>query len=338
MGEWAYAEQILRIDLTAGTARAEETPLELKHRYIGGAGFVAGLLAPQSADKEGAKVALATGPLSGDVAGRLALGANPSCRGGMALSSLGGHMAAALKGSGYDAAVITGRLDRPGVLVVEPEGVRILPAGDLWGETVPATEAALADQMGPDYAAMVLGPAAENQVPFAALAHEGHYAGGSGVAAALGGQRIKAVLVKKGQSMPARCAACTLPCPAKLSANAQRAGDLGLDAPTAERLAALAAACSRAGVLEASAEPFWEMAHRQGVGSLLAEGEEGLLRQLEGQGPLAAALAELPPARRRKGPGLADLLGTCGRIWKERPGELLRDALATTRQQLASAV
>ena len=346
MTTWAYAEQILHVDLTRRAARTEPTPIALKRGYIGGAGFVASLLAeaPSSGGVReraltvreagaAARVALATGPLSDAMAGRLALGALEDGR--KVFSSMGGRMAAALKGSGYDAVVIDGRLDRPGVLVLEPDGVRLLDAGHLWGLEVPDVARQLYLEAGPYWATIVLGPAADYNVPFATMVHEGHVAGGSGVAAALGRKRIKAVMVRDTMAIPSRCTGCNLPCAAKLSPNAGRAGDLGLDAPTAERLVALAAALIEAGMLPEPIELLTEIAYRRGVGAVFSDGEEAALRRL---GPEAARfLSSLPPRRRRGGIGIADLLGTCQRVWQERPGEILRSALVATQGLLAGA-
>lgn len=333
--DWEYAESILHIDLTARTARVEPTSIELKRSYIGGAGFVARLLtAPPAGRPLGPAVAFGTGPLSDGVAGRLAMGTGRPAAGPVALSSMGGRMAAALKDVGFDAVVLTGELSEPGCLLLDQGEVRILPARDLWGMEVPATEAALARQTGPGYASLVVGPAAENRVAFATLAHQGHFAGGSGVAAALGGQRIKALVVRDRTRLPSRCDGCALSCPMPLpEPEVAQAGALGLDAHTAGRLTALARRCADAGILPPVSEPLTEMAHRRGVGGLLAEGEEVAIRRL---GPAAAAIAgALPRPNRRGGPGVADLLGTCRRVFQERPGLVLRSALAATMGLLA---
>ncbi|HWI62806.1 MAG TPA: aldehyde ferredoxin oxidoreductase N-terminal domain-containing protein [Symbiobacteriaceae bacterium] len=327
--EWRYADQILRIDLTHRTAQVLPTDLELKRKYVGGAGFVARLLTGDEARP--GDVALAGGPLSDGVAGRLALGARLGGR--IACSSLGGRLAAALKEAGYDALVLTGELDRPGCLVIAQDDVRIEDAGALWGLEVPEAESRLA---GEGFSSLVLGPAAENQVPFATLAHEGHHAGGSGVAAALGAKRIKAVLLPSPAHVPSRCEGCTLKC-SGLGSKSQvdRAGALGLDAPTAARLAALAEGCARAGLLPSGeADPLAAIAYRQGIGALLAGGEADALSRL---GPAAERIAaELPPPKRRGGLGLADLLGTCQRVFRDRPGELLRTALNSTQGLLTT--
>lgn len=334
LGDWEYAEQILHIDLTRREARVEATSIELKRSFVGGAGFVARLLSGASRGR----VALATGPLSEGMAGRLSMGAALHSQGRMALSSMGGRMAGALKGAGYDALVMDGELDSPGLLLVEPEGVRLLDASALWGSDVPLTEQRLLFELGPSWASLVLGPAAENLVPFATVAHEGHFAGGSGIAAALGAKRVKAVLVRDLNEVPSRCTGCTLACPAKLSAGAERCGALGLDAPTAERIAALARACVQAGILPEVGEPFLAMAYRSGVGQVLALGEEALVERLGADAHRLMADLGVPAKKRRGGPGVADLLGTCQRLWRERPGQVLREALVATHGLLTRAV
>ncbi|MEW8979551.1 MAG: aldehyde ferredoxin oxidoreductase N-terminal domain-containing protein [Symbiobacterium sp.] len=333
---WTYAEPILYVDLTRRTARVEATPAALKRGYIGGAGFVASLLAVgprgDQAARAAERVALATGPLSEETAGRMAMGAALDRP---ALSSMGGRMAAALKGAGYDAVVIDGRLDRPGVLVLEPEGVHVLDAGRLWGLEVPDAARQLYTELGPYWATMVLGPAGDHGVPYATLVHEGHFAGGSGVAAVLGAKRVKAVAVRDTLAVPSRCTGCTLACPAKLSPDAGRAGELGLDAPAAARMAAWVRGLVAAGMLPEPIELLTEIAYRRGVGALFADGEEAALRRL---GPEAARYLPALPGRRRRGIGVADLLGTCRRMWRERPGDVLRSALVATRGLLADAV
>lgn len=329
MTTWAYGERILYVDLTRRAARVEPTPSALKRGFVGGAGFVASLLAQAPSDR----VTLATGPLSDAMAGRLAMGAFAGGR--PVFASLGGRMAAALKGAGFDAVVIDGRLDRPGVLMLEPDGVRLLDAGHLWGLEVPDVARHLYLEAGPYWATMVLGPAADYRVPFGVAVHEGHFAGGSGVAAALGRKRIKAIMVRDALAIPSRCTGCSLACPAKLSPSAGRAGDLGLDAPTAERLVALASRLVQAGMLPEPIELLTEIAYRRGVGAIFADGEEAALRRL---GPEAARfLPLLPPRRRQSGIGIADLLGTCQRVCRERPGEILRSALVATQGLLADA-
>jgi aldehyde:ferredoxin oxidoreductase len=325
MAEWHYAERILYVDLTAGDVRVEPTPLSLMRTFVGGAGFVAGLLASADAGS----VALACGPLSDGMAGRLSLGARPAAGGRIVLSSLGGRMAAGLKESGYDAIVISGRLAGAGYLVISEADVRLEMAPALSGLEIPEAQRELVRQVGGRYAAIVLGPAAENGVPFATLAHEGHYAGGTGVAAALGATGLKAVAVREPREIPSRCTGCALACPNMLSGEmASRAGALGLDAPMAARLASLAEHCARAGLLPEAADALADMAHRTGVGELLAEGEAAALAKL---GPAAEEIAAaLPPVKRRHGPGMADLLGTCQRTWRDRPGQVLREALTTT--------
>lgn len=330
MTEWRYGETILHIDLTSKTAQAEPTALALKRSFVGGAGFVARLLAGTGQPR----VAMAAGPLSDGMAGRLSLGAAPGPGSRPALSSMGGTMAAALKGAGFDAIVIDGELDEPGCLLIGQDEVRLVPAGEMWGMTVPAAQAALSDSFGPGHATMVIGPAGEHRVAFATLAHDGHFAGGSGVGYALGSARLKAILIQADQPLPSRCTGCTLACPGKSDPAAAVAGDLGLDAPTAARLAAIVDQCAAAGLLPLSGEPLKEMAYRTGIGQWLADGEAAALARLGPEAQLIAAAHPRP--KKRGGPGAADLVGICQRIWRDRPGELLRSALSNTVSLLAA--
>jgi hypothetical protein len=291
MTEWRYAEQILYVDLGARRSWVVPTDVELKRSYVGGAGFVARLLAGDGA-AEG-DVALAGGPLSDGVAGRLALGARVGGR--PVVSSLGGRLAAALKETGFDAVVLRGRLGAgasgawasgawaepgalsrplaaPGVLTLDPDGVSFEET--FAGLEIPDAERLLAR---PGYTSLVLGPAAEQGDPRATVAHEGHYAGGSGVGAALGAKGIKAILLPVPAWIPSRCDGCMRLCTGLVEAGARtRADALGLDA------------------------------------------------------------REKAPGR-RPGVGLADLLGTCQRVFRDRPGELLRDALVSTQGLLNTA-
>jgi aldehyde:ferredoxin oxidoreductase len=271
MTEWRYAEQILYVDLGARRSWVVPTDVELKRSYVGGAGFVARLLAGDGA-AEG-DVVLAGGPLSDGVAGRLALGARVGGR--PVVSSIGGRLAAALKEAGFDAVVLRGRLTEAaalGVLTLDPDGVSFEET--FTGLEIPDAERLLAR---PGYTSLVLGPAAEQGDPRATVAHEGHYAGGSGVGAALGAKGIKAILLPVPAWIPSRCDGCMRLCTGLVEAGARtRADALGLDAREA--------------------------------------------------GP-----------RRRPGVGLADLLGTCQRVFRDRPGELLRDALVSTQGLLTTA-
>lgn len=278
MTEWRYADQILRIDLTTGLIWVEETPIDLKREFVGGAGFVAALLA----ESEPGTVALATGPLSDRMAGRLAMGAALPGEGEMVISSLGGRIAGALKDIGYDAVVLSGALEQPGLIVLDEGEVRVVGAADLWGRDVLAAESTLVERYGGRFATLVIGPAGEERVPHATLAHEGHYAGGGGIAAAFGAMLLKGMVVRDRLGLPGRCTGCTLNCAVRKAVETAQANLLGLDAR----------------VLVAG-----------------ASGESG---------------GEAGPARRRRGPGLADLLGTCQRTFRERPGQVLREALSST--------
>jgi aldehyde:ferredoxin oxidoreductase len=103
--------------------------------------------------------------------------------------------ALAAKRTGYDAFVITGQAPECGVLVVDDCRVRLEPAKDWWGWTIPQAEEAIRQRLGPSYQALVIGPAGENRVRYATVSHDGRHAGRGGLGAVLGAKRLKGIAV-----------------------------------------------------------------------------------------------------------------------------------------------
>lgn len=117
-----------------------------------------------------------------------------------ALASSG--FAIAGKAVGADAIVIRGRASSPSVLVIDDGRVQLRDARHLWGETMPATEQRLQQELGRGFQSAVIGPAGERQIAFATISHNGRHAGRGGSGAVLGAKRIKAVALRGSQ----RCA------------------------------------------------------------------------------------------------------------------------------------
>jgi aldehyde:ferredoxin oxidoreductase len=115
-------------------------------------------------------------------------------------STFGGRWPATLKRTGFDAVVITGRAAAPSYVSVDENGARVTPAADLWGQSTRQAVNALVEREGADADAIAIGPAGEQRVRFAAMAHywknrEG-VSGRGGIGAVLGSKNIKAVVVR----------------------------------------------------------------------------------------------------------------------------------------------
>src|SRR5215468_6216774 len=211
--------EYLRVDLGSGEAIRVALDPVIARRFIGGVGLGAWLLhqeTPRGFDPLGAEAAVifAFGPLLGTpltTSAKYALVAKSPLTGriGDALSS--SRFAVMAKRMGVDAIVITGCAPRPSVLLLDEDGARIEPAGELWGQRMPVSEAAqtLATRF-PGYAFAGIGAAGEHLVRYAGVTNEGRHAGRGGLGAVLGAKRLKAIGVRGARRVPLADAAKTI--------------------------------------------------------------------------------------------------------------------------------
>ncbi len=115
-------------------------------------------------------------------------------------SSVGGRLGWEIRRVGFDSIAIVGSLDEPGILVVDCDGVRVEPAGDLWGTTIEDARVKLRKRY-PGYYEAVIGPAGENLSAMALIDFNGRQAGRTGLGAVMGSKRLKAI-VARGCSSP----------------------------------------------------------------------------------------------------------------------------------------
>jgi len=114
---------------------------------------------------------------------------------GLLGTSNDGHSAGiALKYSGYDNLIISGRADRPVYLKVFDDDVEILDASHLWGKDTWETVELLRQELGPCSVSRI-GPAGENLVRFANIM-SGKHSGfnKTGLGAVMGSKNLKAIV------------------------------------------------------------------------------------------------------------------------------------------------
>ncbi len=207
----AYADCILRVNLSDESVKKEPLPEDLVRQFIGGRGFVAKMLYDEITpgtdpfDPENLLIA-ATGPLTGHflpASGKTHFGTKSPATGGYADSNMGGHFGPQLKYAGYDVLVIRGKAPRPSYMVIDDDRVEIRPAGNLWGQGSLIAEKKLKDELGDAYQIVTIGPAGENQIRFACISHDfGRQAGRTGVGAVMGSKNLKAIAVKGTGAIP----------------------------------------------------------------------------------------------------------------------------------------
>ncbi|MGB9764951.1 MAG: aldehyde ferredoxin oxidoreductase family protein [Candidatus Saccharicenans sp.] len=201
-----YHGRVLEVDLSTG--KIEVVPLEAEDvlLYLGGRGLATKLFYDRidpKTDPLGPDniVVIATSPLVGSQAPTSARGHmvyKSPLTGYIGTSNSGGAWAYGFKATGYDALIIRGRAAHPVFIDISPEKVEICDARHLWGKnTHEATDILTADSAtGNPYRALVIGPAGENLVLFAAVANEKNRVyGRCGPGAVFGSKNLKGIRV-----------------------------------------------------------------------------------------------------------------------------------------------
>jgi aldehyde:ferredoxin oxidoreductase len=203
-----YGGRLLFVDCTTGTTRIEPLAEDAARALLGGNGLAARVLldhVPAGIDAfdPANAVVFAVGPVTDTTVpgnSRACVATKSPLTGLFFDSTFGGRWPATLKRTGFDAVVITGRAPSPSYVCVDEEGARVTPAADLWGQSTRQAVNALVEREGADADAIAIGPAGEQRVRFAAMAHywknrEG-VSGRGGIGAVLGSKHVKAVVVR----------------------------------------------------------------------------------------------------------------------------------------------
>jgi len=196
--------RIIEIDLTARSFREIRISPADRRKYIGGKGLALKLLAERLRPGEdplgeGNVFILTTGVLIGTGApnsARFSAVAKSPLTGIITHSSCGGPFGRALKTSGWDGLVVSGKADSPVFLVIDSSGVEFMSARDMWGETTSRTEKHLS-KFGKG--SLAIGPAGENRVRFANISSGGRFLGRGGLGAVLGSKNIKGITARGGE-------------------------------------------------------------------------------------------------------------------------------------------
>jgi len=200
-----YHSKILRVNLTTGEIRDEPLSEAWARLYLGGSGLAARYLYDEtdaSTDPLGPDNLLCfmVGPFTGTpvpATNRFAVAARSPLTGIWGEADSGGRWAGALKRSGYDGILITGRAESPVYLWIEDGRAELRDASHLWG--LDTYELDLGAEM------VCIGPAGERGVRFAAVMtgrQDGRAAGRTGLGAVMGSKNLKAIACRGRQRPP----------------------------------------------------------------------------------------------------------------------------------------
>jgi aldehyde:ferredoxin oxidoreductase len=200
----AYCDRVLRVDLTTGSIETTPLPADVIPLILGGKGLGAWLLyteQPAGVDPLSPENHLIfhNGPLTGTTAptsGRFGVTTKSPATGTYFDAYCGGYWGNALKYAGYDALILTGSAQTPGMLVIDGDQVEIKPADNLWGTTIPASTEQIQNEMGQDWQSLVIGPPGEAQRNLAGIFNESRALARGGVGAVMGSKNLKAIAVR----------------------------------------------------------------------------------------------------------------------------------------------
>ncbi len=195
---------MLRVNLTTGSITTEST--EPYKEYIGGMGIANKIMydeVPAGTDPLSPenKVVFAVGPLTASgvpLAGRTTVCSLSTFTTDYLVidAHCGGMFGAQLKQAGYDALILEGASDVPVYLNIKDADVQIKDASFVWGSGTRASSEALARIEGVDSCVATIGPAGENQVPYACVLNSRNHSAGAGVGAVMGSKMLKAIVVE----------------------------------------------------------------------------------------------------------------------------------------------
>ncbi|MEA4894817.1 MAG: aldehyde ferredoxin oxidoreductase family protein [Oscillospiraceae bacterium] len=186
------------IDLSSGEVRNYPISEELFTKYLGGKALGSRLLfdlMPAGVDPLSTEnvVIVNTGPMNGTGApstSRFNISFKNVMTGGIASSNCGGQFGVMLKACGYDGLILKGGADAPSYIEILDGDVRVKSAEHLWGMDAEKVQ----EQFNPHWGKLVIGPAGENGVRYAAAVSGERVAGRCGAGAVLGAKKVKAIV------------------------------------------------------------------------------------------------------------------------------------------------
>jgi aldehyde:ferredoxin oxidoreductase len=200
---FGFSGKLLRVDLTHRKISVEETSRDLFENFLGGRGlnvkYLFDELSPHTDPYSPENVLIMSpGSLGGTFApasSRLTVTSKSPETFRYGRTTAGGHFAPELKLAGYDAILIKGAADQPVYLYIHDDQVEIRDACHLWGQDVRETTLLLKKELqDPQISTVVIGPAGENLVRYAAvMVNTYRCASRCGMGGVMGSKRLKAI-------------------------------------------------------------------------------------------------------------------------------------------------
>jgi aldehyde:ferredoxin oxidoreductase len=206
-----HSGKLVRVDLSNGKIDYAPLSKEVLQDYLGGRGLNMRLLFPYLS-KPGdpfdpaSPIVMSPGLMCGipSLGSRMNISARSPESGYLGDSNMGGELGAEFKASGIDSLFILGQSKTPAYLWIHDGRVEIRNATHLWGKDTVETQREIRKELHDDRVQIgCIGQAGENRVRFAGVrAGLKSSAGRTGMGAAMGAKRLKAVAVRGTQDIP----------------------------------------------------------------------------------------------------------------------------------------
>ncbi len=196
--------KLLWIDLDRQTVRRETAPAQWRRLLVGGRGINMLLLYQLTTpgisplDPQN-PLLIGTGPLTGTLApggARCSISGRSPETGLLGDSNIGGFFGPALRRLEIDHLIITGNAGQPTYLHLHHDQIDFCSAREFWGQDTIASDDWLRRKHGRRSQTLVIGPAGEKLVRFAAIRHSTcNTAGRTGMGCLMGAKHLKAIVV-----------------------------------------------------------------------------------------------------------------------------------------------
>lgn len=186
------------VDLSTGQVSDYPISEDLFVKYLGGKALGSRLLfdlMPAGVEPISPEnvIVINTGPMNGTGApstSRFNISFKNVMTGGIASSNCGGQFGVMLKACGYDGLILKGGAKTPSYIEILDGDIVIKDAEHLWGMNAEEVQ----EEFNPHWGKLVIGPAGENGVHYAAAVSGERVAGRCGAGAVMGAKNIKAIV------------------------------------------------------------------------------------------------------------------------------------------------
>ncbi|TFF86825.1 MAG: aldehyde ferredoxin oxidoreductase [Promethearchaeota archaeon] len=209
---FGYNGKIAYIDLSNEKIDIKQLSRDYAEKYIGGVGLSAKLMYELLTEKDydllkkdplssPNPLIFATGPLTGTAtpsSSRYSVSGISPLTGIWGESTSGGYFPIALRKSGFDAIIITGKGSDPKFLLIKDGKITFQNATSIWGSNTKDTINKIKRDVEDDKIRVAcIGKSGENSIKYAAIINDdGRAAGRCGIGAIMGSKNLKAIAVK----------------------------------------------------------------------------------------------------------------------------------------------